>query len=121
MSKKILIVDDNKPLVEILAKQLEARGYVPLAAYDGAQGLTLAKKERPDLVVLDLSMPILDGITVCKIIKGEPGTKHIKIIMLTADHLVGEMEDSFAAGADIYLNKPYDLQQLLAHIKNLIG
>jgi len=121
MSKRILIVDDDEQVVGILVKQLEANGYKTLTANNGADGLQLAKKENPDLLLLDLAMPVMDGKTVCRIIKSDPETRHIRIIMLSGDKLVGDMEDSFSFGAEAYVNKPYDLTHLLAHIKGLIG
>ena len=120
MAKKILIVEDDPQLAKVLFRQLEAVGYRPLNAYNGEEGLVLAKKENPDLMVLDIGLPVMDGKTLCEIIKINPATRGIKIIMLTGERMVGDMEDSFAKGADTYMNKPYDFTKLLARIKELL-
>lgn len=121
MSKKILIVEDDEQIARLLMRQLEAGGYKALKAGNGEEGLKLAREERPDLAILDINLPLIDGTRLCELIKTDAATKDMKIIMLTGDHLVGDMEDSFTAGADAYMNKPYKLPNLLTHIKILIG
>ncbi len=121
MSKNILVVEDDEQLSKVLSRQLEASGYKPVNAYDGETALKLAREKKPDLMILDIGLPGMDGKTVCKIIKNHAETAGIKIIMLTGDRLVGNMEDSFSYGAETYLNKPYDFSLLLAHIEKLIG
>ena len=121
MAKKVLIVEDEPLIVKVLAIRLEGLGYKVASALDGEEGLDLVKKEKPDLVILDIGLPKLDGTTLCELIKTGPATKHIKVIMLTGKRLMGDMESSFSAGADFYVNKPYEWQRLLGHIKALIG
>jgi DNA-binding response OmpR family regulator len=121
MAKNILIVEDDEQLSKVLYRQLEASGYKPVNAYDAESGLKLARAKKPDLIILDIGLPGMDGKTLCKIIKNHPETAGIKIIMLTGDRLVGNMEDSFTSGAETYINKPYDFSLLLAHIEKLIG
>jgi len=121
MQKKVLIVEDEDLIAKVLSIRLENNGYKVLVAYDGEEGLEAAKKEKPDLMLLDIGLPRIDGNTLCELIKSDPSTDKIKVIMLTGKKLVGDMENAFSAGADIYVNKPYDWSRLLAHIKTLIG
>jgi len=121
MSKIILIVEDDEQMAKVLYRQLDACGYKAINAYDGAEGLKLARENKPDLILLDIGLPIMDGKVLCRLLKRSADTSTAKIIMLTGDHLMGDMEDSFTAGADIYMNKPYDLTLLLAHIEKLLG
>ncbi len=121
MAKKILIVEDESLVAKVLSIRLEGLGYKVLTAEDGEEGLDAVRKQKPDLVILDIGLPKLDGTTLCELIKTGSDTKHIKVIMLTGHRLMGEMESSFAAGADSYVNKPYEWPRLLEHIRKLIG
>ena len=121
MPKKVLIVEDEDLIAKVLSIRLENSGYQVLIAYDGEEGWEQAKKEKPDLMLLDIGLPRIDGNTLCELIKADAETKGIKIIMLTGKRLVGDMENAFSAGADIYVNKPYDWTRLLSHIQSLIG
>ena len=121
MSKKILIIEDEDLIVKVLTIRLKALGYGVASAADGEEGLEAVKRENPDLVLLDIGLPGIDGNTLCELIKAGEGTRHIKVIMLTGKHLVGDMDNSFKAGADLYVNKPYDWQRLLGHIQKFIG
>lgn len=121
MAKKILIVEDEVMIVKVLTLRLEGLGYKIAAAYDGEEGLEMAKKEKPDLMILDVGLPKIDGNTLCELIKLDPATKHIRVIVLTGKRLVGDMEKSFSAGADVYVNKPYEWPRLMAHIHELLG
>lgn len=119
--KRILIVDDEKDLVEMLTLRLEASNYEALRAYDGREALDKAKKEKPDLIILDLMIPKIDGYKVCRMLKFDEKYKHIPIIMFTAraqgeDRKLGE-----EVGADAYITKPFEPQALLAKIKELLG
>ena len=121
MNKKILIVEDEDLIVKVLCVRLEGLGYKVVTASDGEEGLDMVKKEHPDLAILDIGLPRIDGNTLCELIKNEPSTKNIKIIMLTGRKLVGDMENAFHSGAEIYVNKPYEWSFLLGHIKKLLG
>ena len=121
MAKKILIVEDEDLIAKVLSIRLEGLGYKVFTACDVEEGLSAVKKEKPDLVLLDIGLPRLDGNTLCGLIKTGAATRHTKVIMLTGKRLVGDMENSFTAGADFYVNKPYEWQRLLGHIKQLIG
>lgn len=121
MAKKILIVEDEDLIVKVLAIRLEGLGYKVTSASDGEEGLEAAKKQKPDLVILDVGLPKLDGNTLCELIKTDPATRGARIIMLTGKRLVGDMEKAFSSGADFYINKPYEWPRLLEHIRKLIG
>lgn len=121
MPKTILIVEDEALVATVLTIRLKGLGYKVLVANDGEEGLRLVRKERPDLAILDIGLPKLDGNTLCELIKTEPESKHTRIIMLTGRKLVGDMEVSFKSGAEIYVNKPYEWPRLLGHIKKLLG
>lgn len=118
---KILIIDDEVDLVETIRFPLELEGYQVLVAYQGEEGLQLARKENPDLIILDLMLPKIDGYKVCRFLKFDEKYKHIPIIMLTArsqekDRLLGK-----ETGADEYITKPFDLDDLLNKIKKYIS
>ena len=102
MSKKILIVEDEDLIAKVLSIRLENLGHKVFVAFDGAEGLDMVKKEKPDLVLLDIGLPKIDGNTLCELIKTDAALKHIKVIMLTGKRLVGDMENAFQAGADLY-------------------
>jgi two-component system phosphate regulon response regulator PhoB len=114
---KILIIEDERPLVEILAANLEREGFDVLMAYDGHDGLRQAQLKLPDLIVLDLMLPVKQGLEVCRELRTGARTREIPIIMVTAkaeesDQLVG-----FAMGADDYVTKPYSVKILVERIK----
>ena len=118
--KKILVIDDEKDLVEELGIRLESVGYGVLAAFDGLEGLEKARKDKPDLILLDVMMPTLDGYHVCRELKKDPRTQSIPIIILT----VKVHDESIAlgkeAGADDYVTKPYETGLLLDKIKGYL-
>ena len=121
MAKKILVVDDELLIVKVLSLRLEGLGYDVVAAYDGEEALEKVQKENPDLIILDVGLPRIDGNTLCELIKTDKKTKHIGVIMLTGKRLMGDMENSFSAGADIYMNKPYEWPHMVAQIHKLLG
>lgn len=119
--KKILIVEDDVLVAELLVDNISSMGYKTLVAYDGETGWKLTQKEKPDLVIQDIGLPEMDGITLCGLIKKTDATKQARIIMLTGKKKVADMEDAFKAGADAYVNKPFDWDRMLAHIRKLLG
>lgn len=121
MGKKILIVEDEDLIAQVLSIRLEGLGYKVFTASDGEEGLDAVKKEKPDLVILDIGLPRINGTALCEMIKADEATKGVRVIMLTGKRLVGDMENAFSAGADLYVNKPYEWPRLLGHIQKLIG
>lgn len=121
MSKpKILIVEDDADLVPFIEDQLEEFGYQAIAAYNGVDGLEKAEKERPDLIVLDIMMPGIDGYEVCRRLRADNKTKHIPILMLTAKGQLQDRVKGFKTGADQYLPKPYHEAEFEAMIESLL-
>ena len=121
MKPKILIVDDEPDALEILGFKLKEAGYVPLFAKDGARAIAAARDERPALIVLDLMLPEVDGLEVCKVLRRDPGTAAIPILMLTAR--AGEMDRvlGLELGADDYVTKPFSPRELVLRIKKLLA
>lgn len=116
----VLIVDDNIDTVELLKKRLKAEGYNTKEAYDGEEALKKVQESLPDLIVLDVMMPKLDGYEVCKRLKTDDRTKLIPVIMLTAKSDVESKIKGFDIGADDYVPKPFDYRELLARIRSLL-
>jgi len=118
--KKILVVDDEEDIVKLLEYNLEKQGYIVLTAKSGEQALELVKKEKPNLVILDLMLPKIDGLEVCKLLKKEPQTESISIIMLTAKGEESDIIIGLELGADDYITKPFSPKVLLARVKTVL-
>ena len=114
--KRILVVDDERDLVELIALNLRRQGYEPLTAHDGAVGLEIARKQAPDLILLDLMMPGLSGQEVATALKGDPQTAGIPIVMLTARGDETDIIVGLSLGADDYVSKPFSMKVLLARV-----
>jgi two-component system phosphate regulon response regulator PhoB len=121
MKAKILVVDDEPDALEILGFKLKEAGYAPVFAKDGARALTAARDERPALIVLDLMLPAVDGLEVCKILRRDPATSMIPIIMLTARAAEMDRVIGLELGADDYVTKPFSPRELVLRIKKLLG
>ncbi len=119
--KRILIVDDETDLLETLSMRLQANNYDVITAVDGMEGLNKAKKEKPDLIVLDILMPKLDGYQVCRMLKFDKNLNKIPIIMLTALDKQEDKEWGKKVNADAYMTKHFEAQELLDKIKFLLG
>lgn len=120
MAKKILIVDDEPDLVKGLPIILESKGYEVVLAYDGEEGLDKARKEKPDLIILDLMLPKMDGYMVCCLLKADTNYRRIPIIMFTAKAQEEDMKTGKEVGADAYITKPFEPQVLLGKIRELL-
>lgn len=114
MREKILVVDDEKPIADILQFTLEKEGYEVICAYDGEEGIRYAQKEKPDLILLDIMLPKKDGMEVCKTIRQ---TSEVPIIMLTAKDSEIDKVLGLEFGADDYVTKPFGIRELLARVK----
>jgi two-component system, cell cycle response regulator DivK len=117
---KILIIEDNEESRDALSRRLERRGYNVLTALDGEQGVAMAKSEGPDLVLMDMNMPVLDGWQAAKEIRGFEKTQHMPIIGLTAHAMAGDREKALAAGCVDYHTKPVDFALLLTQIEAVL-
>ena len=118
---RLLYVEDNEMNRDMLSRRLQRRGFEVLIAGDGEQGVTLAAAEKPDLILMDLSLPVLDGWEATRRIKATPDTRHIPIIGLTAHAMAADRDKCLEAGCDDYDTKPVELGRLLEKIDRLLG
>ncbi len=116
----ILLVEDNELNRDMLSRRLVRKGYQVLIAEDGAKGLSAATEGKPDLILMDMSLPVIDGWEVTRRLKAEPETRAIPVIALTAHALSTDREKAMAAGCDDYDTKPVELDRLLGKIENLL-
>ena len=120
MAKKILVVDDEANIVELLQSRLEKNGYGVIVAYDGQEALEKTYKENPDLIILDIMLPKVDGYNVCKTLRSDDKYKAIPIIMLTARTLGQDIKMGMDLGAVSYVQKPFQPEVLLGIIQGLV-
>lgn len=116
---KILYVEDNEDNIYMLERRLKRAGFDVLIARDGAQGVAMAATEKPELILMDMGLPVLDGQEATRQIKAAPETRHIPVIALTANAMTGDREKALAAGCDDFDTKPVDLPRLLEKIQAL--
>jgi len=114
---KILVVDDEPDVVMFIARALNSEGFDVMSAYDGISALDIAENESPDLVILDIMMPMMSGYEVCEQLKANPQTKHIPIVCVSSAHNPNARERSIGAGAVTLLLKPFSPAELIAQIK----
>ncbi|GCE04577.1 response regulator transcription factor [Dictyobacter aurantiacus] len=117
---KVLVVDDEDNIIELIRLGLRYEGFQVEVASDGEQGIALAQRIDPDLVILDVMMPGIDGLEVCRRLRGNPTTRDVPILMLTAKDEVGDRILGLQTGADDYLTKPFDFYELLERIKAIL-
>jgi CheY-like chemotaxis protein len=118
---KILCVEDNEDNVYVLKNRLTRAGHTVLVAPDGAQAVAMAAREQPHVILMDLSLPVLDGWEATRRIKAAAETQHIPVIALTAHAMAGDREKAIAAGCDDFDTKPVELPRLLGKIEALLG
>jgi two-component system alkaline phosphatase synthesis response regulator PhoP len=119
--KKILIVDDEEDIIKMLKIRLEANNYEILSASDGQEGLNKARQERPDLIILDLMLPKIDGHKVCRMLKFDENYKNIPIIMFTAKVDEKDRDISIQTKADAFISKPFEIKMLLDKVSELLN
>lgn len=119
--RKILLVEDNEMNRDMLSRRLERRGYAITLAMDGKEGVESAMRDKPALILLDMSLPVMDGWTTARMLKGSDETKAIPIIALTAHAMQGDREKAIEAGCDDYDTKPVDLARLLGKMEALLA
>jgi len=117
----ILVIEDNEMNLDMLSRRLSKRGHTVLIATDGAQGVDMTHQHKPDLILMDMSLPVMDGWQATRIIKADSAIKHIPIIALTAHAIAGDREKCLAAGCDEYETKPIKFPELLAKIDQFLG
>ena len=118
---KILLVEDNEMNRDMLSRRLERRGYQVIIAVDGQEGVALAQSQTPDLILMDMSLPVLDGWEATRQLKAAPATRSIPIIALTAHAMSGDREQALEAGCDDYDSKPVEFARLLGKIQALLN
>lgn len=120
MAEKILIVEDNNKNRLLIVDVLKYHGYEVIEAKNGEEGIRMAKENRPDLILMDLHMPVMDGFKAIEIIKDDPVTKKIKIIAVTSFAMKGDRDKVLSAGADDYIAKPIDTRKLPKIVKRVL-
>lgn len=120
MGKKILLVEDEMDLVEIMKIRLESSGYDVITAYDGQEALDKARSESPDLIILDIMLPKIDGYKVCRMLKFDFKYKHVPVIMFSARAQDSDKKLGEEVGADVYITKPFEPKMLLGEIEELL-
>jgi CheY-like chemotaxis protein len=118
---KILLVEDNEMNRDMLSRRLAKRGYEVIVAVDGQEGVAKARTESPALVLMDMSLPVLDGWEATRALRADPATRSIRIIALTAHAMAGDREKAMAAGCDDFDTKPIELERLLGKIEALLA
>ena len=118
--QKILVVEDNQDNRELVVKVLKINGYQVIEAVDGEEAIEKTKNENPDLILMDLFIPKIDGYEVTRRLKSDRDLKHIPVIAVTAHAMKGDMEKALAAGCDYYIPKPIDVRELPKQIENFL-
>ena len=121
MVQKILVVEDNEKNMILLRDVLEYQGYTVITAENGEVGIRLARDEQPDLIFMDIQMPVMDGYAAIKIVRSDPELQEMKVVALTSFAMSGDKEQLLQAGFDGYLAKPVDIRQLPAVISKYLG
>ena len=120
MSKKVMIVEDNELNMKLFNDLLEAKGYTTVKTSDGMQALKLARDHRPDLILMDIQLPLVNGYEATRRIKADPDTRHIPVIAVTSYALSGDETKAFEAGCDGYIAKPFSPRNLLAKVREFL-
>lgn len=120
-SKKILVIEDNEQNMELFCDILEAKGYKVFKAVDGEAGVELAKKEKPDLIIMDMQLPQMDGLTAVKLIREDPAVKGVCIIAVTAHAMKGDEENFKKAGCSAYIPKPIVMKDFLTKVADCMA
>jgi CheY-like chemotaxis protein len=118
---RVLLVEDNEMNRDMLSRRLIRRGFEVIFAVDGQQGVDLAKSERPDIILMDMSLPVIDGWEATRRVKADDATKSVPIIGLTAHAMSGDREKAIEAGCDDYDTKPVELERLIGKMEKLLG
>jgi two-component system alkaline phosphatase synthesis response regulator PhoP/two-component system response regulator VicR len=121
MAVKILVCDDERSIVRLIQVNLERQGWQVVTAYDGKEGLEKIMAEKPDICVLDVMMPYMDGFEVLKNLRREPSTQKLPVVMLTAKAQDKDVFEGYHYGADVYLTKPFNPMELVTFIKRIIA
>jgi two-component system, cell cycle response regulator DivK len=118
---KVLVVEDNEMNRDMLSRRLMRRGFQVIFAVDGQQGVDLARSERPDIILMDMSLPVVDGWEATRRVKSDDATRGVPVIGLTAHAMAGDREKAIEAGCDDYDTKPVELERLIGKMERLLG
>ena len=118
---KVLLVEDNEMNRDMLSRRLTRRGFYVVFAVDGQQGVELARSEKPDIILMDMSLPVMDGWEATRRVKSDAATRHVPVIGLTAHAMSGDHEKAIRAGCDDYDTKPVELDRLVGKMERLLG
>jgi two-component system, cell cycle response regulator DivK len=118
---KVLVVEDNEMNRDMLSRRLTRRGFQVIFAVDGQQGVDLARSERPDIILMDMSLPVMDGWEATRRVKSSDATRSVPVIGLTAHAMAGDREKAIEAGCDDYDTKPVELERLIGKMERLLG
>jgi CheY-like chemotaxis protein len=118
---KVLLVEDNEMNRDMLSRRLTRRGFDVVFAVDGKQGVTLARSEKPDIILMDMSLPVMDGWEATRCVKADDATRSVPVIGLTAHAMSGDREKAIEAGCDDYDTKPVEIDRLIGKIERLLG
>jgi CheY-like chemotaxis protein len=118
---KVLVVEDNEMNRDMLSRRLTRRGFQVIFAVDGQQGVDLARSERPDIILMDMSLPVMDGWEATRRVKSDDTTRSVPVIGLTAHAMAGDREKAIEAGCDDYDTKPVELERLIGKMERLLG
>jgi two-component system cell cycle response regulator DivK len=118
---KVLLVEDNETNRDMLSRRLTRRGFQVIFAVDGQQGVDLARSERPDIILMDMSLPVMDGWEATRRVKSDDATRSVPVIGLTAHAMAGDRDKAIAAGCDDYDTKPVELERLIGKMERLLG
>jgi DNA-binding response OmpR family regulator len=121
MGKKVLVVDDHPAMIALISEALMAAGFSVLSAENGRDGLAVIEDERPDLVILDIMMPVMSGLQVLRTLRSKPETLYLPVVLLTGRDGHADMLDGWMGGADRYLTKPCSMEELLAVVKEMLA
>jgi two-component system, cell cycle response regulator DivK len=118
---KVLLVEDNEMNRDMLSRRLIRRGFEVVFAVDGKQGVDLARSEKPDIILMDMSLPVMDGWQATRCVKSDEATRSVPVIGLTAHAMSGDREKAIEAGCDDYDTKPVEIDRLIGKMKRLLG
>jgi CheY-like chemotaxis protein len=118
---KVLLVEDNDMNRDMLSRRLMRRGFEVIFAVDGQHGVDLARSEKPDIILMDMSLPVMDGWEATRRVKSDDATRHVPVIALTAHAMSGDHDRALAAGCDDYDTKPVEIDRLIGKIERLVG
>ena len=118
---KVLLVEDNEMNRDMLSRRLTRRGFEVVSAVDGQQGVDLARSEKPDIILMDMNLPVMDGWEATRRVKSDYDTRNVLVIGLTAHAMSGDREKALEAGCDEYDTKPVEIDRLIAKIEQLLG